>query len=92
MDNLWTDEYGSPTIPNEWEWFYAHSPNHHGQTGIAYPTVLIYRATNGPRRSDARPKDDCGVATSILVYASDSTSDARSRGARDGKGNQPMVG
>jgi prolyl oligopeptidase len=41
MAKLWTGEYGSPEVKEEFRWLYAYSPYHHVKDGTAYPAVLL---------------------------------------------------
>ena len=38
---LWTTEYGSPDLPEEFAWLWAYSPYHHVQAGVEYPATLL---------------------------------------------------
>ncbi len=49
---LWTDEYGDPDVPEEFEWLMAYSPYHHVREGVDYPAVLL-TAAEGDSRVDA---------------------------------------
>jgi prolyl oligopeptidase len=37
----WTDEYGSPEDPGDFQFLWAYSPYHHVSNGVAYPAVLL---------------------------------------------------
>jgi prolyl oligopeptidase len=41
IGSIWTPEYGSPEVPEEFEWLYAYSPYHQVVEGTAYPAVLL---------------------------------------------------
>jgi prolyl oligopeptidase len=38
---LWTAEYGSPDVPEEFAWLWAYSPYHHVRAGVEYPATLF---------------------------------------------------
>jgi prolyl oligopeptidase len=46
---LWTDEYGDPDVPEEFEWVYAYSPYHRVRAGERYPAVLLTTAEGDSR-------------------------------------------
>jgi prolyl oligopeptidase len=46
---LWTDEYGDPDVPEEFEWLLAYSPYHHVRDGERYPAVLLTTAEGDSR-------------------------------------------
>jgi prolyl oligopeptidase len=48
---LWTDEYGDPNVPEEFEWLRAYSPYHRVVRGTCYPAVL-FTAAEGDTRVD----------------------------------------
>lgn len=46
---LWTDEYGDPDVPDEFEWLLSYSPYHHVCDGERYPAVLLTTAEGDSR-------------------------------------------
>ncbi len=46
---LWIPEYGSPDVPEEFEWLRAYSPYHHVREGTPYPAVLLATAESDTR-------------------------------------------
>ena len=46
---LWTDEYGDPTVAKEFAWLWAYSPYHHVVAGAEYPAVLLTTADGDTR-------------------------------------------
>ena len=46
---LWTDEYGDPDVPGEFEWLHTYSPYHRVVEGTAYPSVLFTTAEGDTR-------------------------------------------
>ncbi len=46
---MWTDEYGSPDIAEEFSWLYAYSPYHHVKESVEYPPVFFYTAASDSR-------------------------------------------
>ena len=46
---LWTDEYGDPAVPEEFEWLMSYSPYHHVRDGERYPAVLLTTAEGDSR-------------------------------------------
>lgn len=46
---LWTDEYGDPDVPEEFEWLMGYSPYHHVNDGESYPAVLLTTAEGDSR-------------------------------------------
>ena len=46
---LWTDEYGDPDVPDEFEWLIAYSPYHRVRDGERYPAVLLTTAEGDSR-------------------------------------------
>jgi prolyl oligopeptidase len=46
---LWTEEYGDPDVPDEFEWLWAYSPYHHVDEGQRYPAVLLTTAEGDSR-------------------------------------------
>lgn len=46
---LWTDEYGDPDVPEEFEWLWAYSPYHRVRQGERYPAVLFTTAEGDTR-------------------------------------------
>jgi prolyl oligopeptidase len=46
---LWTDEYGDPAVPEEFEWLWGYSPYHHVVEGQRYPAVLLTTAEGDTR-------------------------------------------
>jgi len=49
IGGLWTTEYGSPDIPEEFQWLYAYSPYHHVQDHTPYPAVLLFTSEEDGR-------------------------------------------
>jgi prolyl oligopeptidase len=45
----WTEEYGSPTSPNDLRVLLSYSPYHHVQTGVRYPSLLVYSPADDDR-------------------------------------------
>jgi prolyl oligopeptidase len=41
LGQLWSDEYGSASVPEELEWLLGYSPYHHVVEGTDYPAVLF---------------------------------------------------
>jgi prolyl oligopeptidase len=46
---IWTPEYGSPEVPEEFEWLFAYSPYHHIVDGTEYPAILFTTAESDSR-------------------------------------------
>jgi prolyl oligopeptidase len=46
---LWTDEYGDPDVPEEFEWLMSYSPYHRVRDGERYPAVLLTTAEGDSR-------------------------------------------
>lgn len=46
---LWTDEYGDPDVPEEFDWLWAYSPYHRVREGERYPAVLFTTAEGDTR-------------------------------------------
>ncbi len=46
---LWTTEYGDPTVVEEFGWVHAYSPYHHVRVGPHYPAVLLTTAEGDTR-------------------------------------------
>jgi prolyl oligopeptidase len=65
---LWTDEYGDPDVPEEFEWLWGYSPYHHVREGAAYPAVLFTTAEGDTR------VDPCHARkmAALLTHASSS--------------------
>lgn len=47
--DLWTAEYGSPEVAEEFPWLYAYSPYHHVVDGTPYPATLIFTSEEDSR-------------------------------------------
>ncbi len=47
--DLWTAEYGSPDIAEEFQWLHAYSPYHHVVDGTSYPATLIFTSEEDSR-------------------------------------------
>ncbi|NMP21735.1 prolyl oligopeptidase family serine peptidase [Sulfobacillus harzensis] len=47
--DLWTAEYGSPDIPEEFSWLYAYSPYHRVVPGTPYPATLLFTSEEDSR-------------------------------------------
>jgi prolyl oligopeptidase len=41
LGQLWSDEYGSASVPDELDWLLSYSPYHHVAFGTAYPATLF---------------------------------------------------
>lgn len=41
LGQLWSDEYGTASDPDELRWLLSYSPYHHVTDGVAYPAVLF---------------------------------------------------
>jgi prolyl oligopeptidase len=46
---LWTEEYGTAAIPEQFGWLYAYSPYHRVEDGTRYPPVLLTAAEEDAR-------------------------------------------
>lgn len=47
--DLWTAEYGSAEVAEQFPYLYAYSPYHHVTPGTLYPAVLLYAAHSDSR-------------------------------------------
>src|SRR5262249_7259342 len=41
LGQLWSDEYGSASVPDELDWLLSYSPYHHVAFGTGYPATLF---------------------------------------------------
>jgi prolyl oligopeptidase len=46
---LWTPEYGDPSVPDELSWLWSYSPYHRVEDGTCYPAVLLTTAQEDSR-------------------------------------------
>jgi prolyl oligopeptidase len=46
---LWTDEYGDPDVPEEFDWVWGYSPYHKVVDAQRYPAVLFTTAEGDTR-------------------------------------------
>lgn len=47
--NVWTEEYGSPDNPDDFEYIYKYSPYHNVVDGVDYPAIMITASENDAR-------------------------------------------
>jgi prolyl oligopeptidase len=47
--NVWTEEYGSPDNPDDFEYIYKYSPYHNVVNGADYPAIMITASENDAR-------------------------------------------
>jgi prolyl oligopeptidase len=46
---IWTQEYGSPLVPEQFDWLFAYSPYHRVEYGVPYPAVYFTTAESDTR-------------------------------------------
>ena len=45
----WAEEYGDPSVEQDFRWLYAYSPYHHVASGEAYPALLLLSSDHDDR-------------------------------------------
>ncbi|WP_067477685.1 prolyl oligopeptidase family serine peptidase [Actinomadura hibisca] len=68
LGQVWTDEYGTVTDAEEFEWLRAYSPYHHVELGVAYPATLFTIFDSDSRVDPLHARKMCAA----LQYATSS--------------------
>ncbi len=69
IGHIWSDEYGSAEVAEEFEWLSSYSPYHHVEKGVEYPATLFTVSESDERVDPLHARKMCAA----MQYATSSS-------------------